>query len=64
MMRGNEGVALALTRRMLAKLGRADSTAPPTVTAAATAAPAARQAIDFANATRPIVRRVRGNDET
>ena len=64
MMRGNEGVELVLTRRMIAKLGRADSNAPPTVMAAATAAPAARQAIDFANATRPIVRRVRGNDET
>jgi hypothetical protein len=62
MMRGNEGVELVLTRRMIAKLAHADPNAAPP--AAAPAAVALPEPLDFANATRPIMSRVRGENET
>ncbi|UVK35724.1 hypothetical protein LHFGNBLO_006588 (plasmid) [Mesorhizobium sp. AR10] len=66
MMRGNEGLELALTRRMIAKLALADPTAPPgaVVAAAVPAADNAAQTVDYASATRPIFGRVRGGDES
>jgi hypothetical protein len=66
MMRGNEGLELALTRRMIAKLALADPTAPPgaVVAAAVPAADNAAQTVDYASATRPIFGRVRGGNES
>ncbi|MER9107512.1 hypothetical protein NKH95_26755 [Mesorhizobium sp. M0848] len=65
MMRGNEGLELVLTRRMIAKLAHADPNAVAAVAGVAPPAAAAPpQPLDFANATRPILSRVRRNNET